>query len=263
MTRAQQIIEELTAYHGTPHPVAGDRFSVRYVGKGEGAQVYGWGLYFAEEPEVAKNYKAAGLNGILVDGKPLANHPTMKSLTRRRGEEWREAVGAALDILGMAADHGIAKIKPDAMRWAARARRGYMEDEGHLAAWEVLRDAKEITRPQGNLYQVDLLLTEDELLDWESTVQRPAVERKLRAVQDKLGIPHGSTYGKHVYDQITEKTGSPKNASRALLAGGIKGIVYFDQASRMKQEGKTRNFVVFDGKFVKTREANGQRLLPL
>src|SRR5690606_1669981 len=37
------------AYHGTPHNV--DRFSLQKIGTGEGAQVYGWGLYFANKRE--------------------------------------------------------------------------------------------------------------------------------------------------------------------------------------------------------------------
>jgi hypothetical protein len=38
------------AYHGSPHVF--DAFSMQHIGSGEGAQVYGHGLYFAENPEV-------------------------------------------------------------------------------------------------------------------------------------------------------------------------------------------------------------------
>lgn len=43
------------AYHGSPHEF--DRFSLDHIGSGEGAQVYGWGLYFAGRREVAEYYK--------------------------------------------------------------------------------------------------------------------------------------------------------------------------------------------------------------
>lgn len=46
----------LAAYHGTPHEVSGG-FSTKRIGTGEGAQVYGWGLYFAENVEVAEEYR--------------------------------------------------------------------------------------------------------------------------------------------------------------------------------------------------------------
>lgn len=43
------------AYHGTPWRF--DRFSLASIGTGEGAQVYGWGLYFASSREIAEWYK--------------------------------------------------------------------------------------------------------------------------------------------------------------------------------------------------------------
>ena len=39
----------ITAYHGTPHQF--EAFDVSKIGTGEGAQAYGHGLYFAENPE--------------------------------------------------------------------------------------------------------------------------------------------------------------------------------------------------------------------
>ena len=43
------------AYHGTPHKV--DKFRLDKIGTGEGAQAYGWGLYFAESRSVAQTYR--------------------------------------------------------------------------------------------------------------------------------------------------------------------------------------------------------------
>jgi hypothetical protein len=50
-----RIAESLVAYHGSPHDF--DRFDVSKIGEGEGAQSYGHGLYFAENPEVAEEYR--------------------------------------------------------------------------------------------------------------------------------------------------------------------------------------------------------------
>lgn len=41
-----------SAYHGSPHVF--DQFSTKHIGKGEGAQVHGWGLYFAKQKHTAK-----------------------------------------------------------------------------------------------------------------------------------------------------------------------------------------------------------------
>jgi len=50
-------ILEQPAYHGSPHDF--DRFSTDKIGTGEGAQAYGWGLYFAENPKIADGYHRA------------------------------------------------------------------------------------------------------------------------------------------------------------------------------------------------------------
>lgn len=51
---AGQGAELLKLYHGSPFNF--DEFDMAKVGTGEGAQAYGWGLYFAESQEVGKAY---------------------------------------------------------------------------------------------------------------------------------------------------------------------------------------------------------------
>jgi conjugative element/phage-associated large polyvalent protein len=48
---------EQPVYHGSPHIF--DKFELQKIGSGEGAQAYGWGLYFASNKEVAKYYRDA------------------------------------------------------------------------------------------------------------------------------------------------------------------------------------------------------------
>ncbi len=45
----------IRAYHGSPHDF--ERFDSSKIGTGEGAQSYGHGMYFAENPTVAQSYK--------------------------------------------------------------------------------------------------------------------------------------------------------------------------------------------------------------
>jgi hypothetical protein len=47
--------DAITAYHGSPHDF--DEFDMSKIGTGEGAQAYGRGLYFAENENVAKEYR--------------------------------------------------------------------------------------------------------------------------------------------------------------------------------------------------------------
>ncbi len=44
----------IAALHASPHSFR--KFSTDFMGKGEGAQAYGWGLYFATNPEVNRDY---------------------------------------------------------------------------------------------------------------------------------------------------------------------------------------------------------------
>ncbi|WP_288927487.1 hypothetical protein [uncultured Akkermansia sp.] len=44
----------ISALHASPYSFR--KFSTDFMGKGEGAQAYGWGLYFAESPEVNRDY---------------------------------------------------------------------------------------------------------------------------------------------------------------------------------------------------------------
>ena len=72
------------AYHGTPNRF--DRFSTDFMGSGEGAQVHGWGLYFAQDKSVAEGYRSRLLSSkgtsykvsigqdlYELDGKPWEN----------------------------------------------------------------------------------------------------------------------------------------------------------------------------------------------
>lgn len=49
-----------SAYHGSPYKF--DKFTLSHIGSGEGAQAYGWGLYFAGRKEVAEFYREALTN---------------------------------------------------------------------------------------------------------------------------------------------------------------------------------------------------------
>lgn len=64
-TAAQDVLAMVRAYHGTSHEF--DRFDSSKIGSGEGAQVYGHGLYFAESEGVARGYRDK-LSGRVSDG---------------------------------------------------------------------------------------------------------------------------------------------------------------------------------------------------
>jgi len=52
----QGMIQPATVWHGSPHKF--DKFDAAHIGKGEGAQAYGHGLYLADSPDVARTYSS-------------------------------------------------------------------------------------------------------------------------------------------------------------------------------------------------------------
>ncbi len=60
-TEGSKLLEQ-PAYHGTPYRGI-DTFSTDKIGTGEGAQAYGWGLYFASNREIAEYYQQRAEKG--------------------------------------------------------------------------------------------------------------------------------------------------------------------------------------------------------
>ena len=51
----QDAFNSITAYHGSPYKF--DKFSLEHLGRGEGAQLFGYGLYFADNKAVGDFYR--------------------------------------------------------------------------------------------------------------------------------------------------------------------------------------------------------------
>ena len=50
-----RLSEAPELWHGTPHNI--DKFSTKHIGTGEGANSFGWGLYFTDKKEIAEYYR--------------------------------------------------------------------------------------------------------------------------------------------------------------------------------------------------------------
>lgn len=70
------------AYHGTPYRF--DEFDLEKIGTGEGAQAYGYGLYFAGEPDVARGYRKTLSKDVLLNPQGNTFNPDdLKHLNTR------------------------------------------------------------------------------------------------------------------------------------------------------------------------------------
>ena len=217
----------LEAYHGTPHTIQG-KFDISKVGTGEGAQAYGHGMYFAENPAVAGEYQrklSGGLgsasNEIMLNGKPLADLTDSQrrayEIVARDGR--RNALGTAKDLEaeGFDASH---------IREALNATKG-----------------KEISlvKNEGNLYKVDIPDAYiPNMLDWDKPFSKQSksvqdaikqIEPKIKQINPDLNVE--KLNGEGIYRAYQQYRGnSPDFASEGLNELGIKGIRYLDQGSR-------------------------------
>jgi hypothetical protein len=221
------------AFHGTPHIIGPEGFSLSKIGTGEGVQAYGWGLYFAENPVVADGYRRA-LSGRVPLGAPRASDSAH--------------VAAARNLI----DNGI--TGDDALRSLSRAYPNANEADLRLA----LQEAN-----PGALYQVDI---PDEatarMLDWDKPMseQAPAVRAALHAA-DFNGDEVIAAWKKngawdHVSGQVLYQhlsggntgvaaaAGKPRAASMYLASIGIPGIRFLDQGSRNRPLKTIKNEIL-------------------
>ena len=59
----------IIAFHGSPHDF--DKFKLEKIGTGEGAQAFGYGLYFTDVEDIAKFYKSTLGAKVSLNGKPI------------------------------------------------------------------------------------------------------------------------------------------------------------------------------------------------
>lgn len=254
----------LRAYHGTPHKV--DRFSTAKIGTGEGSQVYGWGLYFTENEEVAKSYAESLASGVFTyDGEPI---PYRGDVTNEQDAK-RTAVQLLSFHLGDL-DGALA----DADDYGDQSK----------AIKRILRtlDFKKI-REGGPAYTVELDADNDQLLDYDASLfDQPDVVQSI--VRDRLkkdgylsdgdssptqvasawdawlnkrgGIWAKGDSGGSVYAMLAEGVGG-KAASEQLLNAGIRGVVYLDEGGIAKRGAqRARGYAIFDDRYIKITEEN-------
>lgn len=158
------IIRFTPAYHGTPHKV--DKFSTEKIGSGEGAQAYGWGLYFTETRAIAERYKRQLTPEIIISGEPMPTYDNF--MGDPLGMDLHGAVRRFFEL--RMAGKGVAEWGPasDRVSDLLGKTRGYFKElleEFFFKHYNA--EPKNIRAGEGSLYKVDLLPKEDEFLLWD------------------------------------------------------------------------------------------------
>jgi len=227
------------------HPLG--RFDMSKLGTGEGAQAYGQGLYFAENEKVAKEYRdQLTPNDLVVTDSagrtisiPFAaqneatevfkNNPINEAKKIVKSEEWLSSLpeGASRD---------------DAIFWA-----------------DILAEAQEVKIAKGSMYEVNIDVEPDELLDFDSPInQQPKIMKSFRdetydMEADAPGEMLGMDLLRMLGDDDVGRAGqySSQKAADRLREAGIKGIRYADAFTRHKTPDKrSMNYVIFDDRLI-------------
>lgn len=224
------VMRELDVYHGTPHefpPTPNNplgEFDASKIGTGEGAQAYGHGIYFAQQPGVAKGYMLAG-NGA---------YPSVSVFGKKAQEfdEFGPDAGEFFDVTGK---------KFGELTGAQAKELALQNAPAHIAKKykDVPDSAFTVSRKKGNFYKADL---PDEMigrmLDWDKPLkEQPANVQKF----------FSPIYKPDDYLVDWLKQGDANHIAEILREAGIPGIKYLDAGSRGQGGTGTRNFVVFPG----------------
>jgi hypothetical protein len=237
----QGMIQPLTAYHGTPHTIQG-QFDINKVGTGEGAQAYGHGMYFAENPAVATQYKnilskpefTKTGEGIELRGQlPRMLDESYDELVAKNGIQ-QTNYGDVTDIVGERLDRQMKDaLKANDMDWYNKTADMKID----------LARFRENPPPNvGNLYKVDIPDADiPMMLDWDKPLNKQSdliqnvakqLLPKIKQVSPNLDI--NKMTGQDFYRAYQRYRGNHADfASEGLNEVGIKGIRYLDEGSRV------------------------------
>jgi len=246
------LINFLPAFHGTPFDV--DKFKLEKIGTGEGAQAYGWGLYFAQARKVAEEYQEQLSEGLTVKEVPVWNkYGGFNKLTEKQQE--------FIDIVSSVIPHPKYNNKYTIEEAYSKMREYWDFNKQKLSLIDEAEKNNWLEFSKGNLYKVDLDVKDEDLLDWDKPLseQSEKVQKSLAGLNGRL--PNGEeltnkTKGERIYGAFAEGAfGDTEAASMRLFDFGIPGIRYLDGTSRKQGDG-TYNYVVFDENLIKILDKN-------
>ncbi|MCH8476368.1 MAG: hypothetical protein LAT56_00285 [Wenzhouxiangella sp.] len=234
------------AYHGTPYvfePQEGfpyGRFELDRIGTGEGAQAYGWGIYFAESEDVSQSYMP----------RDHAYEETLMDLYNQASDRGDYA---SMEVLEKAMLHQTPSQILETIQWDA------YEQDSQIRMRETVEELRELYKNQASsIYKLDIPdSATSRFLDYDKPLsQQPrAVQQALASYDPDSYSVDGADYdanerGSSIYARMVNKTStgwssSDRAGSLELASIGIPGMQYLDQDSRTSESG-THNYVVWD-----------------
>ncbi len=227
------------AYHGSPYTF--DHFDLGAIGTGEGAQGHGWGLYFAQDKQIAKTYKDTLSHHMYGDNDLQFNEEALNKLYSTLSD--KAHTEADYDKLSVIENILITHTEDDVLNNSDE-----MFDTEAIKWWKTQRERylnkeyKESTLFEVDIPEDDVLLDEKRNINEQPKKVQQAVRKMYRSLGYKTSALKYVT-GKEFYDTVVAEKGGQKEASEFINEHGIKGITY-DGGN----DGKC--FVVFDDKAI-------------
>lgn len=227
---------QTTAYTGSP--AAYEKASTDYIGTGEGAAAFGWGLYFTDKEAIGRHYaKSTALSGNypIINGKKMAGIGWYDRFKSEYGDKFKKIeIHTAFAFMRDANTvEGLDKV--------------ISATEGNIKKILTMTKGKKVSYPKTkNLYKVTLHKGKEPgeytWLDWYEDIP----DSKIKQVQSQLRNENRGAIadyiepaqniskqrGKGLYDTLVshfKKRGAmeaKKEASLFLLRAGIDGIRY-------------------------------------
>ena len=250
----------LPAWHGSPYRF--DKFSLEHMGKGEGNQAYGWGLYFAGNKAVAEFYRKALA---FPDFDSIDVGVIFEAIKKRYYNSSYSASDLIDDIEYRDGQEGSGQPQESFDRMVLDDMlRDWWNDPDTYG--RTLKIAEDVGAKQsgGQLYRVEIP-EDDTYLLWD----KPMSEQPQAFINAVMPIglvkPGSDPYGGDIYEDmqslvskgIIPKTGksSAESVSRWLFGKGVNGVRYLDGDSRASVGKKdSYNYVVFDENAVQIAE---------
>ncbi|MFT4298015.1 MAG: hypothetical protein ACMXX5_02380, partial [Candidatus Woesearchaeota archaeon] len=254
----------IKAYHGTPHTIIDDRFSLTHVGTGEAgmeiadrraenAGEKGYGIYLAESHAVAEIYRQT-LSSWQIDGIPVENY---ESQVQRTPEN--QDIIAIANTIAMIQGRGptLAETSPldSSIQNLGRVRQELFEQ---------LKDSGRLSNT-GHVYTTEMRINPTKMLDWDKPLSEQSEYIREIIQNDPLlsDIMTRVVNGGGLYNTLSSELNlrsteyiTQKDVSNYLKNLGVQGIIYLDSQSK-ELGGDTHNYVIFDENVITITEKDG------
>ena len=276
----------IIAFHGSGADF--DEFRLEMIGTGEGAQAYGYGLYFTDSEDIAGFYKNMMTRSVDIDGKPYIRGNNIND--ELVDPDIADDLGATNGDLEAAIKSSEEFLQEMVQADNVQAIRSTSKE---LEKLKQLRGRITVNDKGGKTYKVGLAPKPDELLDYDTPLnQQPRVVQKqienlvgdllaggpehydrfdykaLAAIRGESPTEGYSPTGDDILTDLQRFLETAPNqtlraamdASQLLNDFGIPGLKYRAAGSRgaaTADEAAERNYVIFDDKAVKILEKYG------